>query len=146
MQRLLRFLSFLTLAGWFLCSSMHLCGADRWPLALGWSSLGPLSIPLYLWILPTNPFRSDCLFQSTEILDVHTCVLSCFCCVWLFVTLWTVTCQTPPSTGFSRQEYWGGLPCPSPGDLPDSEPKSLTSPALAGGFFTTSATWEAWNP
>ena len=44
--------------------------------------------------------------------------------------------------GISRQEYWSGLPCPSPGDLPDPriEPASLMSPALAGGFFTTSAT------
>ena len=47
--------------------------------------------------------------------------------------------------GFSRQEYWSELPCPSPGDLPDPgiEPGSHTSPALAGGFFTTSTTWEA---
>ena len=47
--------------------------------------------------------------------------------------------------GFSRQEYWSGLPCPPPGDLPDPgiEPVSLLSPALAGGFFTISATWEA---
>ena len=47
--------------------------------------------------------------------------------------------------GFSRQEYWSRLPCPPPGDLPDPgiEPMSLMSPALAGGFFTTSATWEA---
>ena len=47
--------------------------------------------------------------------------------------------------GFSRQEYWSGLPCPPPGDLPNPgiEPVSLTSPALAGRFFTTSATWEA---
>ena len=46
--------------------------------------------------------------------------------------------------GFSRQEYWGGLPCPLPGHLPDSgiEPVSLMSPALAGRFFTTSAPWE----
>ena len=45
---------------------------------------------------------------------------------------------------FSRQEYWSGLPCPPPGDLtnPGMDPDSLTSPALAGGFFTTSATWE----
>ena len=43
------------------------------------------------------------------------------------------------------QESWSGLPCPSPEDLPDPgiEPSSLMSPALAGGFFTTSATWEA---
>ena len=47
--------------------------------------------------------------------------------------------------GFSRQEYWSGLPCPPPGDLPDLgiEPTSLKSPALAHGFFITSATWEA---
>ena len=45
---------------------------------------------------------------------------------------------------FSRQEYWSGLSFPSSGDLPDPgiKPMSLTSPALAGGFFTTSATWE----
>jgi len=45
---------------------------------------------------------------------------------------------------FSRQEYWSGLPLPTPGDLPQPgiEPQSLASPALAGGFFTTSATWE----
>ena len=51
-------------------------------------------------------------------------------------------CQTPPSMGFSRQEYWSGLPFPSPGNLSDPgiEPMSLTSPALAGRFFTTSAT------
>ena len=45
----------------------------------------------------------------------------------------------------SRQEHWSGLPFPPAGDLPDpgTEPASLTSPALAGGFFTTTATWEA---
>ena len=50
--------------------------------------------------------------------------------------------------GFSRQEYWSGLLFPSPGDLPDPgmKPVSLTSLALAGGFFTTSATWEAPLP
>ena len=47
--------------------------------------------------------------------------------------------------GLSRQEYWSGLPCPPPRDLPDPGIKaaSLSSPALAGGFFTTSATCEA---
>ena len=47
--------------------------------------------------------------------------------------------------GFSRLEYWSGLPCPPPEDLPDQgiKPGSLKSPALAGGFFTTSITWEA---
>jgi len=47
--------------------------------------------------------------------------------------------------GFSRQAYWSGLPCPPPEDLPDPgiKPAPFISPALAGGFFTTSATWEA---
>ena len=57
----------------------------------------------------------------------------------LFATLWTVACQAPLSMGFPRQEYWSGLPFPSPGDLlnPGIEPMSPESPALAGGFFTT---------
>ena len=65
-------------------------------------------------------------------------VLSHFSHVQLCAILWTIACQAPLSMGFSRQEYCSGLPCPSPGDLPDpeTEPASLTSPALAGGFFT----------
>ena len=63
----------------------------------------------------------------------------------LFATPWTAGCKTPLSMGFSRQEYWNGLPCPPPGGLPHPgiEPASLTSPARAGGVFTTSTTWEA---
>ena len=55
------------------------------------------------------------------------------------------SCQAPLFMGFSRQEYCSGLPCPPPGDLPDSgiKPESLTSSALAHGFFIISATWEA---
>ena len=53
-----------------------------------------------------------------------------------FVTPWTVACQAPLSMGFPRQEYWSGLPFPSPGDPPDSGIE-LVSPALASGFFTT---------
>ena len=68
-------------------------------------------------------------------------VLNCFSCVQLFANLWTVACQAPLSIGFSRQEYWSGLPFSSPGDLPDPgiEP---ASPASTGGFFNISATWE----
>ena len=63
----------------------------------------------------------------------------------LTATLWTVACQAPLPMGFFRQEYWNGLPCSPPGDLPkpETEPVSLTSPALADRFFTTIATWEA---
>ena len=60
----------------------------------------------------------------------------------LTVMIWTVGRQAPLSMGCSRQEYWSGLPCPPPGELPNLgiKPKPLMSPALAGGFFTTRAT------
>ena len=69
-------------------------------------------------------------------------VLTHFSCVWLCATLWTVTLQPPLSMGFSRQEYWSGFLCPSPGDLSDPgiEPESLKSPASAGRFLTPSST------
>ena len=62
---------------------------------------------------------------------MRVCVLSHFSCVWLFVTPWTIARQAPLSMGFSRQEYWSGLP-PPPGDPPDPgiEPVSLVSSAL----------------
>ena len=75
-----------------------------------------------------------------------TCMLSHFSRVQLFATLWTVDCQAPLSMGLSRQEYWSGLPFPSPEDDlpgPGIKPTSLMSPVLAGRFFTSSATWEA---
>ena len=73
------------------------------------------------------------------------CMLRHLSCVLLFATLWTVSCQAPLSMGFSWQEYWSGLSCPPPGDLPDpgTEPASFKSLALAGRFFTTSTTWDA---
>ena len=63
--------------------------------------------------------------------------------VQLFATIWIVAHHAPLSMGFSRQEEGSGLPCSPPEDLPDPgiKPVSLTSPALAGGFFTTHATW-----
>ena len=69
-------------------------------------------------------------------------MLSCFSHVQPLETLYTVTHLAPLSMGFSRQEYWSGLPCPPPGDLPDPgiEPTFLMSPALAVGFSTTSET------
>ena len=63
-------------------------------------------------------------------------LFSCYVMYNSFATPWTVAHQAPLSMGFVRQEYWSGLPILSPGDLPNPgiEP---TSPALAGGFFTT---------
>ena len=60
-----------------------------------------------------------CLFLMTN--HVYVCVLSCFSCVWLFVTPWAVAHQAPLSLGFSRQEYWRGLP---------------RTPLSAGGIFS----------
>ena len=77
---------------------------------------------------------------DVECLD-NVCV--CVCARALscdsFVAPWTGARQASLSMGFSRQEYWSGLPFPLPGDLPDPgiEPVSLMSPALAGGFFAT---------
>ena len=78
------------------------------------------------------------------ILLVRACILSHFSLVRLFVTLWTTACQAALPMEFSRQEYWSGLSSFSPADFsnPGIEPVSPASPALAGRFFTTSATWK----
>ena len=95
-------------------------------------------------------------------------MLSCFSCVQLFATLGTVACQAPLSVGFSRQEYWSGLPRPPLSDLPNpgieprspilqgdslpSQPPGIPSPgieptssALAGGFFTAKPPGKPWE-
>ena len=72
---------------------------------------------------------------------VHAmCMLSRFSRVRLFATPWTVAHQAPLSMGFSRQEYWSGLLCPPPGDLPDPwiEPASPVAPALQVGSLLLS--------
>ena len=78
---------------------------------------------------------------------MHVCVLSWFSHIWLCDP--TVLCdprgpQAPLSMQFFRQEYWSGLPCPPPGDLPDPgiKPASLMYPALTCEFFTTNTTWD----
>ena len=78
-----------------------------------------------------------------EVLSLNsTCNTKSLSHVRLFATSWTVAHQAPLIMGFSKQEYWSGLPCPSPEDLPDQGIKhtSLMSPTLAGRFFNTSAT------
>ena len=78
-------------------------------------------------------------FENISNDGTHLCV----CGVQFFAAPWTVAHQTPLSMEFSRQEYWSELPLSTPGDVPNPgvEPTSLKSPALAGGFFTTSTTW-----
>ena len=116
--------------------------------ALPWASVSPGTMwgkisPWSSKIIAVT-FSSRGRYSSPSLSTHHACVLSHFSRVRLFATLWT-THQAPLSMGFPRQEYWSGLSFPPPGDLPDPgmEPASLTSPALAGGFLTASATWEA---
>ena len=73
---------------------------------------------------------------------MYASMLNCFSRVQLFLTLMTIARQVPLSMGFPRQEYWSGLPCPPPGDLPNPgiEPTSLRYPALVCRFFITGAT------
>ena len=128
---------------------------------LSWAA-GPrdgslIHVPSFPRSLPHLSILSGITFQAVYLhlnLCLWVCLYSFIICmlvcakllwrVWLFVSLWTVAWQAPLAIEFSRQEYWSGLSCPPPGDLPDPgiDPTSLTSPALAGGFFATSATWE----
>ena len=68
---------------------------------------------------------------------LQMCVCCCFSHMQLFATLWTVACQPPLSMGFSKQEYWRGSPCPSPGVFPaqGSNPRLLWL-LHCRGFFT----------
>ena len=105
------------------------------------------ALPAHLaigFVCPLNSLKDSSFFLFSRIYHSAWCV-----CVWgglshvqLFVTPWTAASQAPPS----GHEYWRGLPFPSLGHLldPDIKPASHSSPALAGGFFNTSATWEAW--
>ena len=134
--------------------------ANPWPRGPSDQPLSPLFLHR-LSILGRQHFFPP--FSDPRALLVCT-VLHRFSPIQLFATLWTVAHQAPLSMGFLRQECWSGLPSlpgssvhgilqarilewvaiPLPGDLPDPriEPISLTSPALAGRFFTTSTTWE----
>ena len=84
-------------------------------------------------------YPTQCLFSHWW-LEGRECMLSH---VWLSVT--PLACQAPLSMGLSQQEYWSGLPFPSPRDLPNPgiEPVSPEAPTLAGGFFTTEPPGEA---
>ena len=110
------------------------------------SKLCMLSVPLrrYPWSLQLPPTTST---KSSNLVNPYGnyltifflgCVRACwhFGHVRLFVTLWNLAHQAPLSMGFSRQEYWSGLPCPPPGDLldPGIEPRSLESPTLVGSL------------
>ena len=115
---------------WFLLVALYFRTLD-----LSNDHLTPVSFSVLSWkmemLVIMQMLKDYCV--SLLIARSCMCVLSC---VWLFVTPWTVACQAPRSMGFSRQEYWGGLPLPPPGDLPDPGTEPM-SPALAGRLFTT---------
>ena len=85
-----------------------------------------------------HPCGEDLNFSSCLWLGV-LCWAQLLSRVWCFATPWTAAHQALLSMGFSRQEYWSGLPCPRPEDLPDPgiEPVPPASPALSGSFSTT---------
>ena len=110
------------------------------------NSFPPQSQPYPEWVTDQTTFYDTCagdMAMNKHSLpswslhsgggSVHAQSLSS---VQLFATPRPVACQAPLSMGFSRQEYWSGLPFSSPGDLPDTGIKAI-SPALAGGFFTS---------
>ena len=91
---------------------------------------GFVLFPFLLW-LPRLRLPNICWLEEVRVgtLVLLLLILSCFSHILLFAIRWSVVCQAPLSTGFSRQKYWSGLPFPPPGDLPDPgiEPSSPTS-------------------
>ena len=129
-----------------------------WECGSGFSGtyFSPHLVTCYAFCKNNNPcliFFWGFVFSPTHqfVFTVCVCVCVCVCMLsrvshdQLFVIIWAIACQVPWSMEFSKQEYWRGLPCFLPGDLPDPgiKPVSFASPAWAEGFFTTSATWEA---
>ena len=76
-----------------------------------------------------NPLSKE---RNRELIFLSACMVSHFSHVQLFATLWTVAHQAPLSKGFSRQEYWNGLPCPAPGDLPNLGIKPISYVSYIG--------------
>ena len=108
--------------------------------------------PLFLLAFILSPSKAKTAYpyytRILKILKISPCMhAKLLSRVHLFATPGTVACQVPLSMRFSRQEYWSGLSCPPPGDLPDPgiEPVSLMFYALAGRFFTTRATFNHWR-
>ena len=115
-------------------------GGMRWPVA--WVDMGRLGGPDVV-----AGGREERLGRGALLAELDSSFFMCaksLGCVWLCDPMDCVACQAPLPMGFSRQECWGGLPFPTLGDLPDPriDLSLLMSPALAGGFFTSSATWK----
>ena len=133
------------------CSQIMTASYGRSLVPCSWTFL-PLKVSCSFSSLLTikkNSFYLDYKDKSPQNLasswpschiSLGVCVLSHFSHVQLSETLWTVARQAPLSMGFSRQEYWSGLPCPPPGSPPDPEiePASPVSPALQAASLALS--------
>ena len=100
---------------------------------------GTLSISIWV-VVPRGVYIYIYIYRiQSEFYTLHTCECAqSLSCIRLFATPWTVALQTPLSVGFSRQEYWSGLPCPPPGDLPTPGIEHMSHVSCtAGGFFIT---------
>ena len=106
-----------------------------------------LLLALSFFLLDVIPLNSQCVCSLYILLLMYIWVRESISHSTVFdsTSPWTVALQAPLSMGFSRQEYGSGLPFPPPGIFltQGSNPPSPASPALAGGFFTTSTTWDA---
>ena len=127
--------------------SRYQLATDSWTEVPALVELQPSSSFMCFYNLCVSIAIKSLWFFIVKLCIWYVCVhvLSCFSYVWLFEIEGMVAHQTPLSMEFSRQECWSRLACPLPGNLPDLEiqPVFLMSLALAGGFFTTSALWEA---
>ena len=125
---------------WVLCS-LQRAWLARWR---GWREQVVVGESFALLILvPALLPRAKSGPQSNLRSTSMRCMLSCFSCVWLFATLWTVAHQAPQSMGFSRQEFWSGLPFSSCRGSSCPRDWTQVQSCIAGGFFTPWTTGEA---
>ena len=139
------FLSRNIVGHWLMDLDGFILGSQSRPHFLG--KYYPAVISGRLSLKPLAHHRPRAISEATRTISaffICACVLSCFSHVRLFANLWTIAHQTPLSMGFSRQEYWSGLPFPSPEDLPNqgSNPDLLH----CSRFFTIWATRESFFP
>ena len=110
-----------------------------------WKKMNPYTLLMGMQVLAATMENSMEIPQKTKnraTMHVHAKTLqSCPACA----TLWTAACWAPLSIGFSREEFWSWLPCPTLGHLPNSGSNLflLSPPALSGRFLTSSITWKA---
>ena len=125
--------------GGFMCLT-GLCQAPatvKWKLLRSlWTQMARITYLLFgMSFIPSASQRNPDFALGNHTfptLSSYACLLNCFSRVWLFVTPWTVAHQGPWSMGFSRQEYWSGLPCSPLGELPNPG----TEPMFSVGFCT----------